>query len=221
MLPASTVCKWALLSAFTFCGNVLCAEIFNGPTALVDKSYEELTINGPADLRKVKAKSLIVNGPLTFSDLEVAGKTTISGPTIGRHAELHDIHVDGPFSAKDIEMHAIEVSGPVSLKEFTIHGNAVISGPLYAHDGYFQDLVAGTKKGGDVVELSDVTIKNMTIIKGDDAEVVTLTGGTDVFGNITFESGQGRVVQKGDDIDFAGQVIGAKVNAAEGINLSP
>lgn len=211
MLPtASTFCKFAMLFAITIYGEVLQAEVFNGPTSLIDKSFDDLTVNGPADLRKVKAKTLNVNGPLTFSDLEVSGKMTVSGPTIGRHAELHDVDVKGPFNAKDIEMQAVEVSGPVSLKEFTINGNTIVHGPLIAHDGYFQDLIAGSKEGGDVVELNDVTIKNITITKGAKAEVVTLKGETDVFGNITFESGVGSLIQKGDDIDFDGEVIGGK-----------
>ncbi len=206
----STFFSFLALFGATLCGSGLHADVFNGPTSLTDKSFDTLTINGRAELRNVKAKTLVVYGPLTFNNLEISEKATITGPTIGRHAELHNITVIGPFNVKDVEMNSLDVSGPVSLREFTINGSTVVRGPLFAHDGFFQDLMVDSKEGGEVVEFSDVTVKkDLTICKGSKAETLTLKGDTDVVGNIIFESGEGKIVKEGDGIEV-GEIIGAK-----------
>lgn len=176
------------------------AEIFNGPTVLREKSFDELEINGPADLKHVRAKSLIVKGPLKFHRIEIDGKTSVTGPMSGLEGKFEDVTVDGPFRAKRLKIGTLDVTGPTNLARFTFSGDAKIKGPLDAKHGHFQNLTAGSDEGGSSVSLYNITADDIHINKGKKEEILTLAGKTVVSGKITFESGKGKIEKKGDDV---------------------
>lgn len=173
------------------------AETFNGPTTLEGRSFDELIINGPAELKKVKAKKLTVHGPLKFYEVEISGPTNLLGPAKGKKAIFQDISASGPFKAEKVVIEALKVSGPAHLEEFTVEGQTNIQGPLKAQKGVFGDLIAGSKAGGESVSLHDVVAKDVTINRGNQEEILKLSGETVIRGKITFESGKGKVEEKG------------------------
>jgi hypothetical protein len=178
---------------------------FQGPTTLADRTFDTLIIEGSADLERVKVKNLKVNGPVRFFDLEVSGATELNGPTKGRKAFFNSLTVKGFLKAKEVKIETLNVDGPVRLWWFTILGDSTINGRLKAMEGSFQNLRVGSKSGGDLdVFLENVTAKELFINAGAAPEVVTLSGRVMIDGPLTFESGRGRIVTKGNQVEIKG-----------------
>lgn len=183
--------------------NVVEAETFTGSTSLKSKTYEQLTLYGPSDLQDIKATSLSVEGPLTFQKLEISGKASVNGPVKGDEGKFDQLVIRGPFEAKNIKGRTLDTWGPVSLTDANITGNVKITGPLKAKRSQFKDIaVAGSSS------LEDVSVDNITFNKD---KTLTLSGKTIVSGNITFESGNGEVIVKGDNVIIKGQIKGGEL----------
>lgn len=192
---------------------VLCsaaqAKTFDGPTTLSSQEFETLTINGPADLDRVKSNTLTVNGPLKFNEVKISAKTEVSGPSKGEEGKFGNVMINGPFEASKVKCDNLVVKGPVSLTKFTINGDTHIEGPLEAKKGTFNDIKSVTPP----VLLQDIDIKNITIKKPSNGkdDTLTLSGETTVSGNITFESGNGKVIMKDKDSTIKGKIIGGQL----------
>lgn len=188
------------IAAFNLSG--VNGDIYNGPTSLKEKSFDELIINGPAYLDDVKVEKLTVHGPLEFKKLEVKGVATVTGPTKGKESTFNALSIKGPFKAKDVTIESLEVAGPVKLLQFTIKGKTVVKGPLKAWDGSFQDLTAGPSRHSwsrstPSVILHNVKAKNIVIREEHGHEILMLSGNTKISGTIDFELKQGKV-EKGE-----------------------
>ncbi len=81
--------------------------------------------------------------------------------------------------------------------------NVKITGPLNAKRSQFKDI---TVAGASILE--DVSVDNITFNKD---KTLTLSGKTTVSGNITFESGNGEVIIKGDNVKIKGQIKGGEL----------
>lgn len=209
MLSKFKLFCFSFFSIALFSCSLTQAETFYGPTELTDKTFDELTINGPADLKMVKTKSLTVYGPLIYQDLTVTGKASLKGPAKGEKSKFNTISIKGPFKGEKVIVGSLSAWGPVWLKEFTIEGATDVHGPLRAEKGVFQDFIAGSKNGGETVELNEVVAKNIVINEGTKEEILMLSGNTVISGNVIFKSGRGRIEKKGENIVIQGKIEGA------------
>jgi hypothetical protein len=196
-------------------------NIFNGPIELSTQDFKELKINGPSTLHAIKADSFIGNGPVDFIKLKINRKAEISGPCKGMDGEFRDVVIHGPFEGTKISAVNFHVNGPVAIEDFKITGNVTINGPLKAKVGSFKDI----NTVNTPVALYDVTVHNIyvkkdsTMNKDDNANndgyaknyEIKLAGKTIVYGNITFESGDGIVYIRDKTAQFKGKVIGGKI----------
>ena len=197
----------ALLTlAIGLCG-ILQAETFYGPTTLVNKKFDTLTIHGPAILKKVKVNSLTVHGSLAFSEIEVSGKGDIYGSVEGVEGKFIDVMVKGSLNAEKIQMKSLYVQGLTVLKDFTFTSDVSILGRLNAIKGTFQNLTAGSEEPGEVVFLEDVKAHNIVLNKNIHGTLLELSRQTFVSGSIRFQWGEG-TVEKGKYAQISGPIEG-------------
>ncbi len=208
MLTKSKILKFSIFSIAILSWTLVQAETFYGPTELKDQNFDELTIHGPGDLKSVKVKSLIVHGPLNFEHLEVTEQASLKGPAKGHDGKFQNLSIKGPFKAEKVIIGKLAAWGPVGLKEFKVENEANIHGPLKAETGTFQDVAAGSKNGGESVELNAVMAKNVVINEGRKEEVLVLSGKTTISGNIIFKSGRGQIAKNGRDVVIQGKIEG-------------
>lgn len=182
------------------------ADTFNGPMQLKEKSYDELIINGPANLNRIETKSLAIRGPLKFEEISVKGPATIDGPMRGKRGAFRQMVVNGPFEGREFDADTLKAAGPVSLEKFTFEGNVQIEGEFMAKKGTLQDL----SMGGENAHLEDVNVKNIVFTKAghEKQQNLLLGGSTVVSGDITFESGHGKVMKNGELVRIQGKIIG-------------
>lgn len=183
------------------------ADSFNGPTDLTGNTYLELTINGPTKLTQVKTSSLTVNGPVEFDKINVAQIGSVAGPMDGEKGKFADLTIKGAANLKKVIIKNLNVTGPLSLTHFTIKGHTTILGPLSANDGGFKDITISSSD----IKLRNVKVRNITVLAQDTPETIQLIGNTIVIGNITFESGQGTVKSRSDNVQVQGKVTGGKL----------
>ena len=186
----------------------ICADTFDGPTALSDRQFGNLIINGPAQLNNVKAVSLTVNGPLQFSQLEVSKTSQVVGPiTNSEKGNFKQLNVKGPLAAGSVQCDGLAVFGPANVRDWMVKGRTVIVGPLIAKNSTFSDV----EITADKVVFENTTVNNILIKQQVDNKIqeLSLKGSTIVNGNITFESGNGKVTT-GKMVEIRGSVKGAK-----------
>lgn len=178
------------LSILFFCATAF-AETFQGPTNLTLKSFDELTVNGPAHLHLIKAQNLKINGTLQFSRLEVAKEAVIHGPVTGDH---------GKFGS-------LEVNGPVDASYLIVHGPTKIQGPLHLQFGELNELHVAAEE----ITLDSVKAAKVVIGKSGASQILILQGGTDIKGEIIFESGNGILIKKDAASKFGGPLQGGTI----------
>src|SRR5690242_10653117 len=101
-------------------------QIFNGPTDLSMKFYDDLTVNGPAKLHLVKTTSLVVNGPLEFHSLSVAKEAAVTGPMKGDYGKFGTLRLNGSMETDHVVAGALTVMGPVKASYIEVTGDADI-----------------------------------------------------------------------------------------------
>ena len=174
-------------------GSQLSADTFFGPTQLSEQQFDTLIINGPAQLEEIKTTSLTVNGPIQFTDLEVFKTAQIFGPVSNSEkGTFEKIKVTGSLSAQNVQCNELTATGSVDIRDWTIKNRTTVIGLLHAQNSKFSDLEITSNK----VSLENTTVDNIMIKRSGDNKVqeLFLTGATIVNGNITFESGKGKII---------------------------
>ncbi len=144
----------------------------------------------------------ITYGQEKLESLKSTGKVTLNGTQVSGPVE-----VSGSLSAQDAKMGPLNVNGHAYLENSKISGPSNIVGFFSADKCSFDgDLNVKAHK----ITLRDTTCGNITMQKvmwPFSSQVVELVGKTVCKGNITFESGKGRVYIR-DQSNFKGTVIG-------------
>lgn len=139
------------------------------------QSNEEIAVIGPVRLTDVHAPTLDITGPLEFQDLVVAGSARVTGPVKGKKGTFNTLDVTGPLNIRHLKAESANITGPV-----------------HVHGGHVGDLTVTA----ETVMLENVTAASVLIHpNGDKPQTLHLKGQTVIQGNITFESGQGRILQ--------------------------
>lgn len=183
------------------------AETFLGLTNIENTTIKDAVIVGPATLKQVKATSLAITGPLKFTKIEVEKNAVITGPVSGKDGKFSSLSITGPLTGEDILCEELHVTGFVNITHLKVSKASTIIGSLTATKSSFQDL---TITADDVV-LDSSTVQTITMRKNTDKQqVLTLKGDTIVHGDITFESGKGKIIES-KNVKIKGKVKGAVV----------
>lgn len=177
-----------MLLSFNTIGH---AQTFYGPTHLKDQKFDSLSIFGPADLTKVTADSITVNGALAFDDLTVQKKLEVFGPAEGKNSNVGEIVVAGPLQLEGCKVKSFNVAGPFRAKQLIVENASTFIGPFEVLDSQLQDLSITADKAS----FANTQVKNIVMKKNNDPQdqEISLSGTSVVTGNITFESGKGKV----------------------------
>lgn len=214
----SFICIFFLVFPWSFIAE---AATENNPVELSTQEYKKLKVSGPTTLHAIRTDSLYVNGSLSFIQVVVNQKAEVLGPCSGVDGEFSDLDIHGPFDGTTIKTGNLTVNGPTAIEDFKITGNVNINGPLKAKVGSFMDISSVQTP----IALYDVTVDNIHVKKdsgwvradnplsegyGQNNEI-KLAGKTIVYGDITFESGNGVVFLRDKTAQFKGKVIGGVV----------
>ena len=199
------------LFLFVFFGMLLISsahtETFSGPTKLMMRFFDTLTVNGQANLKLVKTQTLTVNGTLTFSSLDVAQNAEINGPLKGNKGKFGDLTVHGPVEVTYVICNKLNVTGPVTASYLEVLDEAVIYGTLTADNSKLHNLTIETENFTlDAVRVDNIVVKSSSASK---EQTLILKGKTIISGDITFESGKGIVSVQGSEVQIKGHVKGA------------
>lgn len=184
---------------------------FTGATQLSHTTKEHINITGPAQLSEVSAHFLKVTGPLKFQDLEIENKAVITGPMSGEKGKFNNLVVTGPMDVTKILCNKIVITGSAMVSDMIVKGDFKIIGYLRSLDSEFHNIIITSNK----VSLKNSTVNNIEMKKINDSEeaqeqVIVLHGSTIVKGNITFESGNGKVLLD-DTAKIEGSVEGGGI----------
>lgn len=165
---------------------------------------------GKTILHNKKYKSLTISGALEFNNLKVANKLTVNGGITGSNLQCKDLVVHGHIAGKDLTISGnATLHGNSELSSSKVHGSMVVMGKLDASKCHFQDIKIHTNKS----KLADTTARNITVEKNqnklDDIQELELIGKTIIKGDITFKSGNGKLVKE-KDVVIEGKVEGLK-----------
>ena len=186
--------------------NVIQAKDYFGVTHLANQKLTQVTVYGPADFSKIHADSITVKGTFAFDNLSIQNKLESHGPTEGKNSEIGNLVVYGPLQLDHCIVNSIDMAGPFQAKYITVSKNSVFRGPFSALGCHLQNITLLT----DGAVFDDSDIKSITMKKNDDPkeQIVTLKGKTIVSGDITFESGKGKVIIE-NPAKLEGKIIGA------------
>lgn len=192
-----------LTLCLTFC---LYGETFNGPTTLYKKVYEGLVIHGPAKLKLVKADTLEVSGPLDFESLEVVGEAKVNGPVKGDKGKFGQLTVKGPLYVDLVVCEDLSVEGKVIVTSLVVNNSAEIEGELDATHSKFKSLIVDAEK----ITLDDVIAESIFVSKSENNQLLILKGRTEIYGDVTFESGNGVIDIQSPNVYIRGAMVGAQ-----------
>lgn len=122
-----------------------------------------------------------------------------------------NVDVSGSLTAHDSEVDSLNINGDATMAGTTVHGQSTINGTVNANSCHFkgQMTIASNRSNFANTTLAGIHVKT----SGTPTEQeVYLLKGTQVNGNIEFDSGQGTVyVSKGSSV--SGKVKGGKLKS--------
>lgn len=153
------------------------------------------------------SSGVISYGKESLESLQANGLVTLDGTTIRGKLE-----VNGSVKANGATIGYFECNGHANLQDCQILAKTNVSGFLNATKCSFQGpITASTQK----IEFNDCTLDSLVIkspgwVLG--SQVVELNGASSVKGDITFESGKGKIT-KSSQATIGGNVTGAEVTS--------
>lgn len=131
----------------------------------------------------------------TLENLQVAGKASLLGTTV-----LGDTHVSGLLHAKTADLNQLHVAGKAQLFRTQVHGETRVSGKLDAQQSQFNNKIY---LATDITHLKQTSTRAILFTRNPKPEVLCLSRGSLVNGDVTFDSNRGKVV-----VDQSSQVKG-------------
>lgn len=194
-----------LISLFYF--NIALADTYQGPTKLFYRIQDNITVNGPTTLNYVKVKVLAVNGDLKFDHLKVSDSAQLMGPVEGQYGEFGTCKIKGPAQLSEVKAQALNVTGVLQASRLKVAEAATVTGKLSLQEAEIGALVV-TPGDNEQISLNQTQVKSI-VVKGSHGSVLKLMNNSVVEGNVTFESGQGKI-ETDQSSKVMGHVTGAK-----------
>lgn len=194
--------------ALTLATLPACLNINVGTTHLSGQTYSTRTMNGSANLDNVTVtETLTVNGSATISESNIKNLTThgsanLQKTTINGHCQTH-----GSLISSESTIHQLTTRGSANLYETMVHELCDISGSLIAQSSTLNRMIVSSKR----ITLINSKTKTIHIRKqtGPCEQIVELNN-TTVDGDITFESGEGKILLKSNS-KITGKVVGGRI----------
>lgn len=168
-----------------------------------------LTFYGPANIKNtIKNQSLKVMGPLVLDNTDINGQIEVYGPFLGNNVNTLSLTVQGPADIQNLKVGEITINGPLSIKGSVVSGSATINGPIRSSNTVFRKDVSVAARS---LTFKNSEIQNLTIrpsnpmIKKE--QILYLKGKTIIHGNITFESGNGKIISS-ENVVIKGMIKG-------------
>lgn len=119
------------------------------------------------------------------------------------------LHVNGELQGSRCQIFELQVNGSASLHECVIHGPMMIKGSLDADHSVFQGPISLTTKTAsfDRCAITE-SIEVNSVGNDEEKQIIRMTNGAVVQGNIKFESKNGEVHLSKDSRVFGGVVGG-------------
>lgn len=193
--------------------NSLFALVVNGATELHDQMYPELTVNGQANLTNVTILGdVTINGNAHFPHNVQINRT------LRVHGTLHASWSN--FNFVEIRGNAFltQCNNQVPMQRLIVHGQAVLHGCLIQAglihgrlSSANSNFLGSLEVDGKEADFKNCVINSLLLKKPTEAhdQIVELVD-TNILTSITFESGNGIVIEKGTS-QVAGGVIGGKI----------
>lgn len=180
-------------------------------------SFSFLSTNA-ADVCKYKVTGSVVCGNGVIDNVNATLSAKLNGTTV-----TNQITVDGFLNTENANLNNVQANGiahingtvvtgdfkfngSLTLKEVKLSGILDMTGFLTAEDSQLGTIDITSNN----ISLKGTSTKDITVHKTKhDKETIYLQTGTTVNGNITFESGNGYVVEEGGTV--IGNVIGGKI----------
>ncbi len=164
---------------------------------------------GPANLNVVKADRIAITGPLKFKNIQVEGRTQVTGSTKGEDGNFSELNIVGPAEIKGSQAEILVVIGSLKIQDSMITGETKVTGEFVAENSKFEDITITA----NTIYLDKTTAKSIFVKKDKLAEKKTqklvLTNKSLVRGDVTFESGYGQIEIK-EDSKVEGKIIGVQ-----------
>ena len=144
-------------------------------------------------------------GKETLSSLKSNGLVTLEGTTI-----RGVLDVNGKLEAQEATIGSLDVNGAVNLTNCQVKGKSKINGFVNATKTTFYDEfnAASQKIVLNDCTASSIVVRNIPWIPG--SQVIELNKKSKVEGNITFESGTGKVILSEGSV-VSGTVTGGEI----------
>lgn len=184
------------------------------------------TFYGAASLKNKSLDHLTVMGPLTLSDSNVHGKIDVYGPLIGYNITSPTLNIQGPAQIRKSKVGTLTINGPLTLQDTVVSGASTINGPLtikgvtlseaitingpiFATQSTFKNKISVS---AEKLSFTDCTLQALEIRPSDTIlnpqQVLYLKGKTEVFGDIIFLGGNGKII-KDTSVVIKGKIEGA------------
>lgn len=152
----------------------------------------------------VSSSGLAHYGKDTLSALKSNGFVTLEGTTVKGMVD-----VNGKLDAQGASLGDLEVNGAVSLTNCQVKGKTRVNGFVNASKTIFYDEcnIASQKIVLTDCTVPSIVIRDISWMPG--TQVLELHGNSKIAGNVTFESGKGKILLS------AGSVISGTITGAE------
>lgn len=147
---------------------------------------------------------LIQHGNEKLESLSANGRITLNGTQV-----IGPLDVSGSLSAHDAHIGAVNVNGHAWFYNSTVDGKCEVGGLISAEKSTFKDTILVTSRK---INFDDCNVNSILVRKiwwPFSSQVVELTNSV-CKGDITFESGKGRVILL-DGSQVQGKVIGGEI----------
>ena len=148
-------------------------------------------------------------GLVQIHEATVLGEVFVKGGLEAYHADMNHVGINGrAYLDHSIVHHNITVKGKAVFRDSLVEGNTAIRGTLEAFNTEFGGFI---QTASSMVELTNSKAPGIYVYaygEPQDIQVVKLSKGTLIKGNIVFKCGGGRILMDQDSA-IKGDIIGA------------
>ncbi len=166
---------------------------------------------GPTSLSNKSLTNLRVMGPLSLKDSTIKGKLDVYGPFKGNSIQAAKLTVQGPTSIYNkSKLGSVSINGPLTIKNSRVSSDLIVNGPIFASHSVFMGKisVSSTKLTFKDCNLQTLKIRPAHSF-GNNQQVLYLKGNTIVNGDISFMTGNGKII-KDASVVIKGNIYGSK-----------
>lgn len=164
-------------------------------------------VSGSNNLQHKKFNNLTSKGYLQFSDLHITGNFTSHGSAVGEKLKCNNFVVSGSIKASDLTASFGSVKGAISAHNLNISGDLKLSGEIYIT----KSILGNVEITSNAATFKDSKIHNIMVKNNNNKEQkITLANKTIISGDVTFESGNGKIYLDNSS-KIEGKITGATI----------